>query len=342
MKYRIGALLICGILLAGLLPGCTSGQSEPVFRTKTDVFGTVIQITLHAYEAEDVLDAVFERMDKLHALLTVNAVDSDVGRINQNPGRWTEVDPVTVSLVETALRYARLSDGAFDCTIAPVTTLWGFPSGMPSLPEPAAIREALAQVDYTRLETRDRAVRTASPGMAIDLGGIAKGYACDEAAALLRQQGVTSAILDFGGNVYALGNKPDGSLWKVGLQTPVAGAGGIIGHITCADKAIVTSGGYERWFEENGVTYHHILDPATGYPADSGLLSATIVTDSATNADALSTACFVLGVEEGLALIAGLDGVEAIFVTTAREVIVTDGLQTAFTLTDETFTRGKP
>ena len=169
----------------------------------------------------------------------------------------------------------------------------------------------------------------------MDLGGIAKGYAGDEAIKIYKKYGIKSAYINLGGNVVVLGTKPDGKPWRIGVQNPRAENGFYIGIVEVADKAVVTSGDYERFFEENGKRYHHILDPKTGRPADSGLISSTIVTDVSMDADALSTAAFVLGLEKGRALVESLEGVEAIFVTKDKEVYVTDGLRNSFTFSDE-------
>ena len=166
-------------------------------------------------------------------------------------------------------------------------------------------------------------------GMAVDLGGIAKGYASDKVAELLKEKGVASAIVSLGGNVYGVGTKPDGEKWEVALANPLD-ANDYCGLISIENQAVVTSGGYQRYFEENGKKYHHIIDPATGYPAESGLLSVTIISDSGTEADVLSTALYVMGLEKALAFWQEHGGFEAIFVTEAGEVIATEGADACF------------
>jgi len=169
----------------------------------------------------------------------------------------------------------------------------------------------------------------------VDLGGIAKGYAGDEAIRIYKEHGLKSAYINLGGNVVVLGGRPDGSPWRIGIQNPRAPNGMYIGIVRVTDKAVVTSGDYERYFEKENVRYHHILDTKTGYPADSGLISSTIVTDVSMDADALSTAAFVLGLEEGMKLVNSLKGVEAIFITGDKRVYVTEGLKSSFTFDDE-------
>ena len=181
---------------------------------------------------------------------------------------------------------------------------------------------------------RDRA-RLARKGQIVDLGGIAKGYAADQAISIYKKHGITSAYINLGGNVSVLGGKPDGSPWIVGIQNPRQPIGRYIGTLKIRDKIIVTSGDYERYFIKDNIRYHHILNPKTGYPADSGLISTTIITGLSVDADALSTATFVLGLDKGRKLIESIEGVEAIFITTNKEIFITSGLKNIFTFDDE-------
>jgi thiamine biosynthesis lipoprotein len=173
-------------------------------------------------------------------------------------------------------------------------------------------------------------------GMALDLGAIAKGYACDRTAEILKEKGIKHGILDFGGNVYALGTRPDGSPWRVGIKMPIIGESGLVCFLEVSDVSVVTSGGYERYFEKDGVIYHHLLDPKTGYPVSNGLLSVSIVAKSSTYADALSTACFVLGLGDGMKLVTDF-GYEGIFVTEDYKIYVTDGLKDVIKILDDRF-----
>ena len=188
------------------------------------------------------------------------------------------------------------------------------------------------------LNTDAQTVFLPDAGMGVDVGGIAKGYAADEAARILGDAGVESALLDFGGNILVMGTKPDGSPWRIGVQRPDAERSRYIGIVRTADKTVVTSGPYERFFVQDGVRYHHILDPATGFPARNGIQQVTIVAERSMDADALSTSTYVMGLERGFDLIESLDGVEAIFVTEDRDVYVTSGVPDFFELTDDDYT----
>jgi thiamine biosynthesis lipoprotein len=177
--------------------------------------------------------------------------------------------------------------------------------------------------------------------MSLDLGAIAKGWAADESARVLKKDGVKGAILDFGGNVMLVGRKPNGQAWRIGVQNPMDTRGNYIGVLTCDEKAVVTSGVYERYFEQDGRRYHHILDTTSGYPVENGLISVSIVADNSTDADALSTTIFALGLEKGRAFAAGLPAIGVVFITAERKIHLTENLQKLFELTDPEFTLAK-
>jgi thiamine biosynthesis lipoprotein len=231
------------------------------------------------------------------------------------------------------------TDGAFDATISPIVRLWGIGTEDARVPTREEIASALLSVGYQdiALDRGASAVTLGKKGMRLDLGGIAKGHACDEAVGILKNAGVSHAIIDLGGNIYAYGTRPDGSPWRVGVKSPLLGENEYFAIVTASEQAVVTSGVYERFLESGGALYHHIMDPRTGYPVDNGLLSVTIVSGSSTQADALSTACFVLGAERGIEYLSGLPGVEGIFVSDDLSVKVTDGLKGSFTVKDGRF-----
>jgi thiamine biosynthesis lipoprotein len=248
-----------------------------------------------------------------------------------------------ILVLETALRYAELSGGAFDPTIGPLVKLWGIGTETERIPTDAEIAAALELVNFRDLII-DRNSGTAflrRKGMEIDLGGIAKGYAADEAARIAREGRVRRGIIDLGGNILALGwrweKKKDSTPWRIGVQNPFSARGESIGFLEVHDTSVVTSGVYERFFDNGGTRYHHILSTTNGYPVDNGLLAVTIVTERSMEADALSTAVFALGFERGKALIDSIPNAEAVFVFADRSVKITEGLSGIFTLTDNEF-----
>jgi thiamine biosynthesis lipoprotein len=267
---------------------------------------------------------------------------TELDRINRNAAlRPVPVGGELFQVLERALHFAELSGGAFDPTIGPLVRLWNIGSDPPRLPGEEEIREHLALVDWRGL-ILDPEAGTAfltRPGMALDLGAIAKGYAADEAARLAREGGARRGILDLGGNILALGARDrEGRPWRIGVQDPLDARGAAAGVLPARDRGVVTSGVYERYFEAGGRRYHHILSTADGRPVDNGLLSVTIVADRSIDADALSTAVFALGYERGRALVESLPDTEAVFIFDDRAVRITPGLEGIFTVTNEAYT----
>jgi len=273
----------------------------------------------------------------------VSALVSGVLAINKQAGiAPVKVRADLIEVLETALRYAELSGGAFDPTIGPLVKLWGIGSESQLIPADEEIAAALELVNFRDLII-DRDSGTAflrREGMEIDLGAIAKGYAADEAARIAKEGGVKRGIIDLGGNIMALGwrDKKESVPWRIGVQNPFRDRGASIGFLAVRDTSVVTSGVYERFFESGGRHYHHILSTANGYPVNNGLLSVTIVTERSIDADALSTAVFALGYEKGKALIDSIPNAEAVFVFADMSVKITEGLSGVFTLTNDEFT----
>jgi thiamine biosynthesis lipoprotein len=273
--------------------------------------------------------------------MSVNLDSSELSAINAAAGRTpVKVSQESFNLIERALGYGAKSAGAFDISVGPLVRLWGIGTDAARLPAPAEIKALLPLVDH-RLVRTDQAASSVfleKAGMRLDLGAIAKGWAADESARVLRELGVKGAILDFGGNVMLVGRKPNGQAWRIGVQNPMDARGNYIGVLTCDEKAVVTSGIYERYFEQDGKRYHHILDTTTGYPVENGLISVSIVADNSTDADALSTTIFALGLEKGRAFAAGRPETGVVFITAERKVQLTPNMLNRFELTDPEFT----
>lgn len=313
MKFRIllplFLLLLCMCIC---MTGCTR-NTEPVCQTGF-YFDTVIQITLYDTQDTAIMDGCFALADTYENMLSATVKGSDVWRINHSGGTPVTVSEDTISLLRTALRYAELTDGRVDPTILPVSELWNFGSdSTPHIPDDSALKEALTHVSYQSVSIEENTVTLADPQAAIDLGFIAKGYIADRMKDYLLEQGVQSACINLGGNVMTIGSKPDGSPFKIGIQKAFAEEGVTAAVIDICDISAVTSGIYERCFYENDVLYHHILDTATGYPVESDIASVTILSPSSVDADALSTACYCLGVEESIRFMRSMDNVEYLF-----------------------------
>lgn len=329
------------IFLTACHSSSTSEGTTPLSRTEF-LLGTVATISLYDHQSEETLDLAVEKLKTLEDTLSINKTGTLIDEINDAAGiHPVVVDESTYGVIEKGLSYSELTNGAFDITVGPIVKLWniGFPEAR--VPSPTEIENALPLVGFDKvvLNSSDLSVYLTEPGMRLDLGGIGKGYAADEIAQLLRDKGVEHAIIDLGGNVYTLGNKPGNQLWTVGIQDPFNPRGKVIGRLKAENKSIVTSGVYERFVEdEAGNKYHHILNPKTGYPYENQIAGVTIVSDFSTDGDALSTAVFAMGVEEGLSFVESLDGIDAIFITLDSKVYVTDGLKDNFVLSNESFT----
>ena len=264
---------------------------------------TVILITLYAPDQRTAIDAfvaaenevmrIYNLTDRFALLNSPDPNQSDIYRINQHPGESVEVSLDTLIMLKTALDISDQSQGAFDVTVAPLMDLWDF-MGKKYVPTNIELEELLHFVDYRQIQIDEEAKTvTINPGFGLDFGAIAKGYATDCAVKALRQKGIKHALINAGGNVYAIGEKPDGKPWRIGIRHPRED-GELLGVVEVVDQAVVTSGDYERYFEENGLRYHHIVDPKTGFPANTAY-SVTIVSDTSMIADCLSTAVFVMG-----------------------------------------------
>lgn len=323
--WIITALTMILVLTFAILTGCAK-NSEPISRTGF-YFDTVIQITLYDTVDETILDGCFALAEKYENLFSATKEGSDVWKINHAGGETVTVSEETVTLLTTATDYANATEGAIDPTIRPVSELWDFGSdGDPRVPEDAAIKTALSHVSYDHIrfgtapsdETGEPVLRTVTltdPKAAVDLGFIAKGYIADKMKEYLLSQGVASACISLGGNVLAIGEKPDGAPFRIGIQEPFAEEGTTIDTVEIRDTSVVTSGIYERYFYEDGVFYHHVLDTSTGYPVDNELASVTIICDSSTRADALSTSCLCLGLDKGRKFLDAEKDVAYLFIT---------------------------
>ena len=325
LLWARAALALVLALMPAILTGCAK-NTMPISRTGF-YFDTVIQITLYDTEDEGILDGCFALAEKYENLFSATEEGSDVWKMNHADGKPVTVSEETVKLLNTATDWAAATEGKIDPTIRPVSELWDFGSeGDPHVPEDARIKEALSHVSYDTIgfgvapsdKTGESACRTVTlndPEAAVDLGFIAKGYIADKMKEYLLSQGVESACISLGGNVLAIGEKPDGSPFRIGVQKPFAETGTTLTTVEIRDTSVVTSGIYERCFYENDVLYHHVLDTATGYPVDNELAGVTIVCPSSTKADALSTACLCLGLEKGRQLLDGEKDVAYLLVT---------------------------
>ena len=319
---------ICVLLTAVLLlcSGCAAEKTPPKLSEVGFYLDTVITLTAYA-EDKQVLKDAMDECGRYEQMLSRTVEGSDVWRINHGNGEPVEVSEDTMNILRCAQNISNLSGGAFDVTIAPVSTMWNFTREPYALPDKDAIARASQLVDYSRMKLEGNTV-TLPEEMMIDLGGIAKGYIADRVKDYLKERGVKYAILSFGGNIVAIGSqKPDGTPWRVGIQDIDKPTGEHMLISLNKGGSTVTSGIYERGFDLNGIRYHHLLSPETGWPVQNELASVTIFSENSMEGDALSTTAFVLGTEKGLELIESLEGVEAVFIAKDRKVTYSSGAE---------------
>ncbi len=311
---------------------------NPLVAQKTHcAMGTVMTHKAFGRYAEESLADVCMEIERIEEQLSRFAPNSDISRINYSAGVKSEkVSPETGEVLSKAVEFSRHFQGCFDVTLEPLVALWNSGKDSFTPPDESSIRQALTLVNYRDiiLDPWKMTAGLKNVGQSIDLGGIGKGYAGDRVLEIFRGFGVTSAYSNLGGNVVSLGTKPDGSPWRIGIQHPRQEER-LIGVVSVAGQSVVTSGDYQRYaVGHNGKRYHHILNPLTGYPAESGLVSVTIIAEKSMAADALSTAVFVAGMDKGLELLKNYPQVEAVLVDSKIEVFITRGLKDRFQ-TDE-------
>ncbi|MCM1133790.1 MAG: FAD:protein FMN transferase [Ruminococcus flavefaciens] len=327
MKLKNFSALGAGLLI--LLAGC-GGKPDNSAKEQRDVFAmdTYMSLTAYGGNAVNALDKATERITELESLLAVNSEESDVWRINHSGGNTVQVSDDTAEIIASAIEYGD-STGTLDITVYPVLREWGFTTGDYKIPADETLAELLEYVDYSAIQLDGNDI-TLPENYMIDLGAVAKGYTGDEVIAELKENGVESAIVSLGGNVQALGLKPDGSKWNVSVLNPFMPDSGMC-IISVGEKAVITSGNYERYFTgEDGKNYWHIIDKADGYPADNGLVSVTIIGDSGIMCDALSTALFIAGTENAQEYWRRNGGFDMILVTDDGRILYTDGIADGF------------
>ena len=303
---------------------------------------TVSEITLYNVKESDskeILKKCGDILLNIDNTMSKTREASDVYKINQNAGeKYVKISDDTFEVIQKAIHFSNISDGVFDISIGPVVDLWAIGTDKARVPGKDEIKEKLELVNYKdiSLNKKEKSVKLNKKGMEIDLGGIAKGYAADKIVEYLKSQNIEKAIINLGGNVFVLGEKSKDTQFKVGIQDPNSEDGTSIANIGVINQSVVTSGIYERYLEQDGVMYHHMLDP-TGYPFENNLSSVTIISDSSIVGDGLSTTTFGLGLEKGMKLIESLDNTDAIFITKDQKIYTTSNLKGKLNLKDSSF-----
>lgn len=311
-----------------------------LFEKETYMLGTIVQLKVYGRGAENATEKAVKRIEDIENKMSIKIESSEIAKLNAKAGVSEEkLSEDTYYVIEKSIEYSDLTEGAFDLTIEPIVKLWGIGTDAARVPSKDEVLEKLKIVNYKDiiLEHKNFTAKLKRTNQAIDLGGIAKGYAADEVKEILIDNKIKSALINLGGNVYALGNKVDGTKWNIGIQNPVDTRGQYLGTVSVTDKSVVTSGNYERFFMVGEKRYHHIFDPKSGYPSENGIISTTIISDMSIDGDVLSTSAYIMGLQKAQELVESLEGVEAIFITNDKKVYVTSGLKDSFKLTDKEF-----
>ena len=337
----LAASLLClagGCAAPGRAPGEGSGPA-PV-SAQNFLLDTLVTITIYDRDDRSVIEEAFDEISRLENILSAAVPGSDPDRLAQHAGGdYIEVSEYTAFLLTESARYTRASEGAFDCTVGPLVSLWGIKDSKGHYPSPEELAEALPLIDNGGVLIKDHnMVMLKNAGMKVDFGAVAKGYIADRVKDLLVDRGIGSAVIDLGGNIVLIGSKPDGTPFRIGARDPAKGAADYFGVFEVSDISLVSSGSYERFFVYEGKAYHHILDVHTGFPADNDLLQVTILSGLSVAGDGFSTTAFLLGLDRGLRLINDTEGIEGVFVTKDKKVYVSDGIGDIFTIVSADYT----
>lgn len=325
-------LLIAGVVFSSVLGVWmfSQGNVTPrLYRQSVFLLDTLVEISVFSTDeqaAQKAIDAAYQEIARIETLLSRYRSDSQIALINRSVGKeqFITITAEVSAIIGRALQYAEMTGGVFDITIGPVVDAWGIGTADERIPEAEELQHLLEFVDDRKVELEpEQGIRLRAPGMIVDLGGIAKGYAIDRGIEALRHHGVTMALINAGGDLRCLGTKADGTPWRIGVQNPRE-KNDIVGIIKVSDDAVATSGDYERYFMQDGVRYHHLLNPETGMPARE-CQSVTIVARTAEMADVMATAVFVMGPERGLAFLNEHPGLEGMIVDADGEFLVSEG-----------------
>ena len=343
-KKKLPLILILIIVILSSLHLLITNKKEDKISSTYYNLGTINEITLYNIKKEHgkrILKECESILIDIDNKMSCQISSSEISKINDNAGiDYVSVSDDTYNVIKEAIDFSKASNDTFDISIGPIIDLWGIGTDNAKVPTKEDIQGKLSLVNYKNilLDENTHSVKLSKKNMKIDLGGIAKGYAADKIYAYLKEENLESALINLGGNIYALGTKSNNQPFSIGIQDPTKARGNSIGNIKISNKSVVTSGIYERYLEFNDKIYHHMLDPHTGYPFDNNLSSVTIVSDTSMICDALSTTTFGLGIEGGMKLIDDMDGVDAIFITKDKKVYLSKNLKGSFNLTDTSFT----
>lgn len=331
---KLLSLSLAALTVTQVFCSCGSAKQNEPYQKSGFYFDTVINLTLYGQDGQKTsnFDGAFALAQKYDNLLSMQKEGSDINRINTNPKSWVEVDPETIEVLKDGIRYSRESSGSFDITVGKLSSLWNISAAAENdhtgkAPSQDQIRPLLPHIGYDKIKIDGNKVMLDDDQAAIDLGGIGKGYIADKMKEYLQAQGIKSGLINLGGNVLVIGQKPDKTDFEIGIQKPFDQDGDVLASVKLNDQTAVTSGIYQRYFKgADGSIYHHMLNLQSGYPEQNDLSSVTIICRQSTEADALSTITYLKGREEGSKFIESLDGVEAVFIDRDNHISYTSGI----------------
>ena len=327
MKKSIYVLLTICLFCTSIFFTACSKRNTAVSKTGC-YFDTVITITLYCKDADRYMEECFSIAQKYEDLFSATKEGSDIYKLNHNQGQPLTLNPETVTLIQSGMDYAKASDGSFDLSVGELSSLWQDAIKAKQVPDKDDIATALSAVSWKNIVIKDNQVQLNNNAQ-IDLGGIAKGYIADRMKEYLLSQGIQNGLINLGGNVLAVGPKDaDSSSYNIAIQKPFSEDGEPVASVKITDQSVVTSGTYQRYFEEKGHVYHHILDLDTGYPCENNLDSVTIICNKSIDGDALSTTVFLMGLKSGMEYVESLADTEAIFITKDGTIYKTSGIGT--------------
>jgi len=333
----IMSALICVILILIFI---TRNNKKTCIVKEIYSLGTLNQLKAYGRNSEKAIKKSIRKLYEIDNKMSVFKEDSEISKINKQAGKESQiVSKDTYYVIQKAIKYCSLSKGAFDITIRPIVDLWGIGKTNQKIPTTSEIKEKLKLVNYKDiiLDNNTSSIFLKNEKQEIDVGGIAKGYAADEVKSIMLKNGIKSALINLGGNILVLGGKEDEAPWIVGIQNPFKPRGEFALTLSVINKSVVTSGNYERYFEVDGKRFHHIINPSTGYPSESDIISATIISDNSIDGDGLSTGVYIIGIHEAIKLIEEIEGVDAIFITKSKEVYITSGIREKTIITSDEF-----
>lgn len=325
-RNRIKLCVMIWVCLILITAGC---GSTPVMEKETaEIFAmdTIMNLTVYGESAQELLTEARQLVQKYEGLFSVNTRTSDVAKLNQAAGSAVQVSPETYELIQKSIEISKETEGLFDISIYPLVRVWGFTKEEYRVPEPEELGRLLEKVDASKIRLEPDNRVTLPEGMEIDLGGIAKGYLSQKLTELFREGGAQAAVVSLGGNVQTFGKKPDGTPFMVGITDPSDGSS-VLGTIQVGEKAVITSGSYQRYFEKDGKVYHHIIDKRTGAPAQSDLTSVTVIGEDGVAADSLATALFVMGKERAVQFAASHPEIQLVLVDTKSQIWTSEGIE---------------